>query len=236
MQKENHHRPQMSHSTEIERLVEATADGSNTLFIPGMNEHYHSVKGALTEAEHIFVNMGFQHSPTASPRILEIGFGTGLNAFLSLVAAEKFRRKTSYCGIELYPLPWETIQKLQYSINPSLHSIHSTSWEEEVQITPYFTLQKIQADFASSSFSFKQTIYPPFDVVYFDAFAPEKQPEMWDSQLFERLYVNMNKGAILTTYCAKGIVRRMLQSVGFIVERLEGPPGGKREILRAIKP
>lgn len=235
MQRENQ-RSQTPDTIEIERCVEVTADGSATLFVPAMNEHYHSVKGALTEAQHIFINMAFQHSPVASPRILEIGFGTGLNAFLTLMAAEQSMRKTYYCGIELYPLPWETIQQLEYSTNPSLHSLHSASWEEEVQMTPHFSLQKIEADFASNSFSFDPVIYPPFDVVYFDAFAPEKQPEMWDAQLFERLYVSMNKGGILTTYCAKGIVRRMLQSVGFVVERLSGPPGGKREILRATKP
>ena len=216
--------------------IEETADGSRTLFVPELNEHYHSVKGALTESKHIFIKMGFKHSKVLNPAILEIGFGTGLNAFLTLLEAGRTKRKVRYTGIELYPLKEETLKSLDYPeiICPE-HSedydrLHSISWEKEETITAYFTLRKIENDFT-------RYVFPEncFDIIYFDAFAPEKQPEMWTQALFDSLYKSLRIDGILTTYCAKGIVRRMLQTAGFVVERLPGPPGGKREILRATK-
>lgn len=214
----------------MKRIIEHTEDGSATLFVPELNEHYHSVKGARTESQHIFIDMGLKASAAPQPRVLEIGFGTGLNALLTLEAAEQEKRPVHYTGIELYPLAWEEVNALGYSDNPLFERLHTAPWEENVEISPYFTLQKIKGDANTvihSSFS-------P-SVVYFDAFAPEKQPEMWNEQLFRSLYVTMNTGGILTTYCAKGVIRRLLQAVGFRVERLPGPPGGKREILRATK-
>lgn len=218
----------------MKRTIERTADGSATLFVPELDEHYHSVKGAQTESQHIFIGLGLNASAAACPRVLEIGFGTGLNALLTLEAAEENRRKVHYTGIELYPLSWEVVKQLGYSESPFFETLHTVAWEEDNVITPYFTLRKLQADFTDT----KETppgFDPPFDLVYFDAFAPEKQPEMWSQELFNQLYVSMNKGGILTTYCAKGIVRRMLQAAGFTVERLPGPPGGKREVLRGRK-
>lgn len=226
----------------MKRIIEKTEDGSATLFVPELNEHYHSTKGARTESQHIFIDMGLKASSAASPRILEIGFGTGLNAWLTLVEAERSGRDIHYTGLELYPLDWEIVEQLSYisseeqlTVNGGLQSaidlfklIHTSPWEQDVPITPHFTLKKIQADVN------KWNNGTP-DVIYFDAFAPEKQPEMWSQELFDRLYVLLNENGILTTYCAKGVVRRMLQTAGFIVERLPGPPGGKREILRARK-
>lgn len=212
----------------MKRIIKQTEDGSATLFVPELDEHYHSVKGARTESQHIFIDMGLKASGALCPRILEIGFGTGLNALLTLEAAEQDRRPVHYTGIELYPLSWEEVDVLKYSENPLFKELHTATWEEDVNITPYFTLRKIQGD-ANSVISDK------FDLVYFDAFAPEKQPEMWNEELFRNLYANMNVNGILTTYCAKGVIRRLLQTVGFKVERLTGPPGGKREILRAMK-
>ncbi len=214
----------------MKRIIEHTEDGSATLFVPELNEHYHSVKGARTESQHIFIDMGLKASAAPQPHVLEIGFGTGLNALLTLEAAGQEKRPVHYTGIELYPLAWEEVNALGYSDNPSFERLHTAPWEEDVEISPYFTLRKIKGDantVINSSFS-------P-SVVYFDAFAPEKQPEMWNEQLFRSLYVTMNTGGILTTYCAKGVIRRLLQAVGFRVERLPGPPGGKREILRATK-
>lgn len=214
----------------MKRIIEHTEDGSATLFVPELNEHYHSVKGARTESQHIFIDMGLKASAAPQPHVLEIGFGTGLNALLTLEAAGQEKRPVHYTGIELYPLAWEEVNALGYSDNPSFERLHTAPWEEDVEISPYFTLRKIKGDANTvihSSFS-------P-SVVYFDAFAPEKQPEMWNEQLFRSLYVTMNTGGILTTYCAKGVIRRLLQAVGFRVERLPGPPGGKREILRATK-
>lgn len=215
--------------------LKKTADGSYTLFVPEMDEHYHSVKGALTESEHIFINMGLKHTTIAEPHILEIGFGTGLNAFLTLLEAERNQRKIHYTTLEKYPLNAEVLQQLNYPeiIAPEAaelyYKMHHVVWNVPVAITPYFTLQKIETDY--TTFSFQQK----YDIIYFDAFAPEKQPEMWSQQLFDNLYQTLNPGGVLTTYCAKGVVRRMLQSAGFTVERLPGPPGGKREILRGNK-
>ena len=213
----------------MKRVIEQTADGSATLFVPELNEHYHSVKGARTESQHIFIDMGLNASEVAEPHILEIGFGTGLNALLTLETAESTQRKVHYTGIELYPLSWEMIEPLGYSDNPLFKTLHIIPWEEDTIITPCFTLRKVQADFTTL------TTDRSFDIIYFDAFAPEKQPEMWSQELFDRLHVIMGEKGILTTYCAKGVVRRMLQTAGFTVERLPGPPGGKREILRATK-
>ena len=230
----------------MDRIIEHTADGSATLYVPQLDEHYHSVKGALTESLHIFIDMGLKSSEASAPRILEIGFGTGLNALLTLIEAERSGRQVHYTGIELYPLPWETIEQLHYAdlmnderlmvngeqIAQWFKALHTAVWEEDVVITPHFTLRKVQADFANpASLTVNRS---SFTVIYFDAFAPEKQPEMWTQELFNHLYVLMEQGGILTTYCAKGVVRRMLQAAGFTVERLPGPPGGKREILRAI--
>ena len=215
--------------------IEQTADGSRTLYVPELDEHYHSVKGALTESQHIFIDMGLRHCPLSAPRILEIGLGTGLNCFLTLLTAEEEKRHIHYTGIERFPLNMEVIRQLYY---PSLigrgheedyFHIHQAPWEEDAVLSPWFTLHKIEGDFTSYTFN------KGYDIIYFDAFAPEKQPEMWNQALFDGLYNVLNEGGILTTYCAKGVVRRMLQAAGFIVERLPGPPGGKREILRATK-
>ena len=215
--------------------LEQTADGSYTLYVPELDEHYHSVKGALTESQHIFINMGLKHSSVTSPHILEIGLGTGLNCVLTLLEAKENQRHVHYTGIERYPLNEEIIRKLNYpsiigkECEEDYFAIHQAPWEEDVCLSPWFTLHKLEGDFTHYSFEQK------YDIIYFDAFAPEKQPEMWEQSLFDNLYQVLNEGGILTTYCAKGVVRRMLQTAGFKVERLPGPPGGKREILRATK-
>ena len=229
----------------MKRVIEKTDDGSATLFVPELNEHYHSTKGARTESQHIFINMGLKASAAPSPHILEIGFGTGLNAWLTLEEAERSGRNVHYTGLELYPLEWQMVEQLGYIEQPAaidlFRAIHTSPWEEEISFTPHFTLCKVQADvnewITQRSHSPLSILHYPlsFDVIYFDAFAPEKQPEMWSQELFNRLYVLLNEGGILTTYCAKGGIRRMLQAAGFTVERLPGPPGGKREILRARK-
>lgn len=233
----------------MKRIIEHTEDGSATLFVPELDEHYHSVKGARTESQHIFIEMGLKASAAPQPRVLEIGFGTGLNALLTLEAAEQEKRHVHYTGIELYPLAWEEVDALGYSDNPLFEKLHTAPWEKDVEISTYFTLRKIKGD-ANVVISDERLVisdkdsaahlslitnHSSLNLVYFDAFAPEKQPEMWNEQLFRSLYVNMDNGGILTTYCAKGVIRRLLQAIGFRVERLPGPPGGKREILRATK-
>lgn len=238
----------------MERLVEKTEDGSATLFVPELNEHYHSTKGARTESQHIFVDMGLKASEVLAPRILEVGFGTGLNAWLTLLEAERSGRSVHYTGLELYPLKWGMIEQLGYIHEDErvmvdgreqfaidlFRSLHDSPWEVDVPITKHFTLRKVERDlnkWIMDEGEMKADEYgmEAVDIIYFDAFAPEKQPEMWSQELFDRLYVLLSVGGILTTYCAKGVIRRMLQAAGFIVERLPGPPGGKREILRARK-
>ena len=262
----------------MERIIEKTDDGSATLFVPELNEHYHSTKGARTESQHIFIDMGLKASPAATPRVLEIGFGTGLNAWLTLEEAERNRRNIHYTGLELYPLDWQTVEQLGYISSDeqlTIHrkqtttekqftpneekqqsaielfkQLHTSPWEKDVQLTPHFTLRKVETDvnkwvenrertMSNINDSVTNAESPAlnlsFNLIYFDAFAPEKQPEMWSQELFNRLYVLLDRDGILTTYCAKGVVRRMLQTAGFTVERLPGPPGGKREILRARK-
>lgn len=219
----------------MERILEQTDDGSATLYVPQLDEHYHSVKGARTESQHIFIEMGLRASRVPSPNVLEVGFGTGLNALLTLEEAERRKRFICYTALELYPLSWEEVAPLHYSDKPLFRTLHEAPWNKVVQLTSHFTLCKLQADLTTLPnlhFPFSTFGSQLIDVVYFDAFAPEKQPEMWSEDIFRFLCDRMSSEGILTTYCAKGVVRRMMQSVGFRVERLPGPPGGKREILR----
>jgi tRNA U34 5-methylaminomethyl-2-thiouridine-forming methyltransferase MnmC len=209
-----------------------TEDGSHTLFVPTIDECYHSTHGAVQESQHIFINSGFKQCDKSEIRVLEIGFGTGLNTFLTLMEAEKTGKKVYYTSLEKYPVEVEQALQLNYVENrfPDLKKefelLHTSPWNAKVQITAFFLLQKIQADF--TIFDLDEM----YDVIYFDAFSPEKQPEMWSETLFEKIYSHCNSEAILTTYCSKGIVRRAMQAAGFLVDRLPGPPG-KREILRS---
>lgn len=216
--------------------IEITADGSPTLYLPEMDEHYHSVKGALAESLHVFIQTGFRHTSANPLTIFEAGFGTGLNAFLTLLESETSRRKVIYYTIELYPLSIEQVNALQYPQITApenaryFEAIHQAEWDTPVEISPYFTICKIKDDLTRIALPAKS-----FGLIYYDAFAPEKQPDLWSEEIFSKISEAMCPGGILTTYCAKGEVRRKLQKSGFSVERLQGPPGGKREILRATK-
>lgn len=238
----------------MQHQIKTTKDGSHTLFVPQLNEHYHSVNGAIQESYHIFINAGLEYflnsyyennrQSLQTINILEIGFGTGLNALLTLIESERKSIKVFYNSIELYPVSIESAKKLNYPSlidKNNLHQneyiaehflqLHSAKWSKPVDITSNFTLLKQQIDFSNpSQFNTSKLI----NIVYFDAFAPEKQPEMWTSDVFNKIFSLCDKGAILTTYCAKGVVRRMMQNVGFQIKRLPGPPG-KREILRGEK-
>lgn len=212
--------------------VEITADGSATLFVKNLDEHYHSVKGAITESRHIYCDCAFKHRSDGTPlRLLEVGFGTGLNAAVTAMAADS-HSPVHYISLEKYPVDTSTLQALQYDScvdDTLLRAIHEAPWERAVEITPYFTLEKRHADYLADP------LPTHIDIVYFDAFAPEKQPEMWSREAFIRLYNTLNPQAVLTTYCAKGDIRRMLSEIGMSMERLPGPINGKREILRATK-
>ena len=221
----------------MQYIKEITEDGSHTLYVPELDEHYHSTHGAIQESLHVYLEAGLHHSSKSKINLLEIGFGTGLNAFLTLLDTEKSGKIIKYTSLERYPVSIADAELFNYSklLDPSHEKIftqlHSSAWGEWVEITPSFHLRKLQMD-ACNLDNFQPEA--PFDVIYYDAFAPEKQPSMWTEEIFNRLYALSNQEAVLTTYCAKGAVRRMLQSAGYQVERLPGPPG-KREILRAVK-
>jgi tRNA U34 5-methylaminomethyl-2-thiouridine-forming methyltransferase MnmC len=211
-----------------------TSDGSHSLYVPEIDECYHSTHGAVQESQHIFIDAGLKQCHKTEICVLEIGFGTGLNAFLTLLEAEKTEKKINYISLELFPVEINKALQLNYpdllapDKNQLFIQMHTCAWNEEIQLTPFFELKKLKTDF--TEIDFKNN----FDVVFFDAFSPEKQPEMWSDKQFENIYAHCNQGAILTTYCAKGIVRRTLQSAGFEVERIPGPPG-KREMLRGVR-
>ncbi|MCD8193998.1 MAG: tRNA (5-methylaminomethyl-2-thiouridine)(34)-methyltransferase MnmD [Tannerellaceae bacterium] len=218
----------------FKREIALTLDGSHTLYLPEIDEHYHSVNGAIQEARHVYIGAGLNQLKKECLRVLEIGFGTGLNCWLTLLESEN-RRKITYYSYELYPLDPELVAQLNYTQalsreNPELFAqLHAADWDTTVPITDHFILNKINGDSSSG------TLPEEIDVIYYDAFAPEKQPEMWSEKIFERLYECTAPGGVLTTYCAKGAVRRMMQKAGYAVERIPGPPG-KREMLRATKP
>lgn len=216
--------------------IETTADGSPTLYRADIDEHYHSVKGAQTESLHVYLESGWRKvSDRYEPvRVFEVGFGSGLNAAITASAALESEIPTEYFAAELFPLPKETTDiiatTLDQQYREAFYAVNQSAWDEAVVINPYFSLLKMEADILSMNFP------TGLDAVYFDAFAPEKQPEIWNETLFKKLSEAMSPGGVLTTYCAKGSIRRMLQQIGFLTERLPGPPGGKREILRATKP
>ena len=216
-------------------IIQTTADGSPTFYREDIDEHYHSVKGALAESRHVYIDSGWRQVTLSKNhiRVFEVGFGTGLNAALTAQTALESKTATDYYSVELYPLP-ETATTLYAEAFPEpfqsiFREVNQAPWQESTKINPYFILHKIEDNLLTME------LPQHLDVVYFDAFAPEKQPEMWDETIFSKLFHAMNPGGILTTYCAKGIIRRLLNAIGFTTERLPGPPGGKREILRATK-
>lgn len=221
----------------------STEDGSVTLYVPELNEHYHSVHGAIQESRHIFIRAGMEHfldthpekiTPEYPLHILEAGFGTGLNAYLTLIRSHELQIPVCYHTIEKYPLTSEETSILNYTEHIDFfqkqlfHQLHSCSWESEQQITPFFRICKHREDFRNISFP------EQFDIVYFDAFNPDVQPHLWTTQVFERFHEALHPDGLLVTYCVKGIVKQALRTVGFTLKRLPGPPG-KREMLRAKK-
>lgn len=217
----------------LKKLI-TTADGSHTIFVPELDEHYHSIHGAVQESLFIFINNGFNVC-TASPlNIFEVGFGTGLNALLTALESEKGERTVNYHSIEKYPLDKSIINSLnhhKYAGEKGLilyNAIHSSPWNENVGICRNFNLHKISGDITSDIISGN------YDLIYFDAFGPDKQPEMWSRQMFKLISAITNKNGIFLTYSAKGEVKRNLRLCGFEVLLLPGPPG-KRQIIRAIK-
>lgn len=217
--------------------LHTTEDGSLTLYAPTFGEHYHSTHGAVQESEHIYLGLALRERMSswregdAPLRLFEVGFGTGLNALLSWREAEERHIPLQYYSIEKFPLPPEIYEALHYEglgqereVKDQLLRLHTAPWDEAVELSPFFTLYKLRGDLTTCTFPER------LSVIYYDAFSPESQPELWAEELFQRLGKVACSGAILSTYCAKGEVRRRLQRSGFLVERLPGPPG-KREVL-----
>ncbi len=213
------------------RSLVITDDGSSSLFVPELGEHYHSQFGAIQESQHIFIDAGLAIIAKPTIRILEFGFGTGLNAVLSFRYAIQFDKQLLYTTFEKYPLQADEYRGLKFvpSLDTFLQRIHQAEWSRNVLIDERFQLLKLQDDFRNF-----QTSLEKYDLVYYDAFAPDVQPHLWTKEIFEEIFESMNAGGILTTYTVKGMVRRALQAVGFMVEKIPGPIG-KREITRAIK-
>jgi len=223
----------------MQRQLIITKDGSHTISIPGMNVTYHSHHGAIQESRHVYINAGFNYLldtmkiPTI--HIFEVGFGTGLNALLSLIEAEKQQQAVHYTTIELHPLNEPELNSLNYieqlkrtDLLPAFQRLHLCEWEKDVRVTPFFTIHKIN----NSLLNFNT---PPLqNLVYFDSFAPAAQPEHWTTGVFENLFSILSPGGILVTYCSKSIVRKSMQAAGFLVTKIPGPQG-KREMVRAIR-
>lgn len=220
----------------MKREVIITSDGSTTIHLPEWNEQYHSKHGAIQEAYHVFIKNGLElFFDGAVVNILEIGFGTGLNCFITFLEAKKRNLKIDYVGVEAYPVKDDEIQKLNYveELKASEYSsvfkkIHSVDWNVKEKISEAFVLEKRKQFFEDIE---DVAIY---NLIYFDAFGARVQPDLWTENIFKKMYDALKENGVLVTYAAKGSVRRAMQNVGFTVEKLAGPPG-KREMLRAKK-
>ncbi len=212
-------------------------DGSSTIYNSSLDEHYHSTHGAVQEAEHVFIDAGLKFRLQSQPKrlnVFEMGLGTGLNAILTAIHGNELKTEIDYSSIEAFPLEDIILEKLNYgdywgSKGVSLFNmIHAIPWQQKSRLYPGFFFQKIQTDFESYDAT------QAFDLIYWDAFGPRVQPELWDEAIFEKLYAMCADGGVLVTYSAKGSVKRAMISSGFQVEKIPGPPG-KREMLRATK-
>ena len=216
----------------MKREILITSDGSTTIHLPDWNEQYHSKNGSINETYHVFIKSGLKEVVADTISLLEIGFGTGLNCFITYLEHQK---KIDYVGVEAYPVTLEEVDKMNFisvlgaeKEKQIFTKMHNVSWEEKHQITEDFSLLKRKQFFEDIDDQ------NAFHLIYFDAFGARVQPQLWTVSIFEKMFKALKKDGILVTYSAKGSVRRAMQEVGFKVERLPGPPG-KREMLRAIK-
>lgn len=217
----------------MELSIVTTEDNSHTLFVPKLNEHYHSIFGAIQESQHVYIDAGMNYSQKNPVSIFEMGFGTGLNAYLTYQNAKKNNIQVTYHTIDKYPLGNEIISKLNYpnllgQDKKAYNKMHECSWNAFHLLSSNFKLYKIQADIQDFIFNFN------FDIVYFDAFGPDVQPELWEENIFEKIINALNPQGLITTYSAKGKIKRILNKLNMKIETIPGPTG-KREMIRAIK-
>ena len=221
----------------MKKELVTTSDGSHSVFLPEMDEHYHSTHGAIAESEHVYIKNGLLAAAKHKKQlqVFEVGLGTGLNVLTTYKAAIANKLEVVMHSIEAFPLEWEEVKALNFAqqlmLDKSIYKkIHKSDWNAEVELSPRLTLQKYHAKLQDY-----ELVENKYDVIYFDAFAPEKQEEMWSEQIFEKLFKALKSNGVLVTYCVKGEVRRRLIDIGFSVEKLKGPEGGKREIMRGVK-
>jgi tRNA U34 5-methylaminomethyl-2-thiouridine-forming methyltransferase MnmC len=217
----------------MDNKIVVTNDGSHSIFNAEINECYHSKHGAIVEAEHVFIRNGFSAANKSKLNILEVGFGTGLNALLTYQKAVQKSIEVNYQTMELFPVKEEQYIQLNFADLIGLEKkelliLHSCAWEATKKISPYFTLTKKHTSL--EKYNSKIT----FDIIYFDAFSPEKQPELWNESIFRKMHGFLKDEGFLVTYCAKGAVKRTMKTVGFEVLVLDGPPG-KRQMTRGNK-
>ncbi|TLV00011.1 tRNA (5-methylaminomethyl-2-thiouridine)(34)-methyltransferase MnmD [Dyadobacter luticola] len=217
----------------MERLI-VTEDGSHSLFSAQFNQQYHSLQGALNESKHIYINLGlkpFLENATETVHVFEMGFGTGLNAFLAWQLADALQKPVHYISVEAYPVTLEEAATLNYEAligGSGFLKLHEASWSETHQLSEFFIFQKENThiqDFTSDKM---------FDVIFYDAFDPRAQPELWTEEIFSSVAAQTHPGGVLVTYSSKGIVKRALAAAGFKVERHKGP-GRKTHVLKAIR-
>lgn len=224
----------------MQRNLIVTKDGSHSVAVPEWKASYHSLYGALRESLHVYIESGLkhwfnQHTTASSCVIFEMGFGTGLNALLSVIEATRLQRRLIYEAVEAFPLEDSITQQLNYcealdaaSWQPVFESLHLSDWNKPQEITDFFSFKKIHSSLAD------YTPAEPINIIFYDAFAPAAQPELWTKEVFENMLNMLAPDGILVTYCSKGDVRRALLAAGFSVEKIPGPPG-KREMIRASK-
>lgn len=219
----------------MKREIIKTLDGSTTIHLEEWNESYHSKHGAIQEAKHVFIKNGlslFENNPVA---ILEIGFGTGLNAFITFLESKRKQQIIDYVGVEAYPVKAEEVLGMNYvaelealEFDNIFEKMHKSEWNEKTELSHTFSLTKRKQFFDEID------DFETFDLIYFDAFGYRVQPELWSEEIFQKMYNSLKPKGVLVTYAARGVVKRNMISVGFTVEKLAGPPG-KREMFRAFK-
>jgi tRNA U34 5-methylaminomethyl-2-thiouridine-forming methyltransferase MnmC len=221
----------------MKREMIITADQSHSVMISGTNVTYHSRYGAIRESRHVYIESGLAELLNTKPliHIFEMGFGTGLNALLAYIAAASCDKYIYYETIDELPLEKEIYEKLNYceqlkrpDLNLLFQQMQEILWQKAIRITPFFTLKKCRASFQDYEFQ------KNFDIIFYDAFGPGAQPELWTKEVFTKLFSALSPGGLLLTYCSKGDVRRAMEAAGLRVHKLPGPPG-KREILKGVR-